>query len=75
MQLTSKLLFMGREYPQGYQWFRTRCHAAFSSKKGISDENEIRKGLEHGEYVKKGRYCLFAAYGMRSPNGEKQDPT
>jgi hypothetical protein len=45
---------MGREYPLGYDFFRPRLHKAFSAKSGLTDEAEIRKGIEQAEYVKKG---------------------
>jgi hypothetical protein len=49
-----ELLYMGREYPLGYDFFRPRLHKAFSAKSGLTDEAEIRKGIEQAEYVKKG---------------------
>lgn len=51
-----ELLYMGREYPLGYDYFRPRLHKAFSAKANIQDEAEIRKGLEQAEYVKKGMF-------------------
>jgi hypothetical protein len=52
--LSSELLYMGREYPLGYDYFRPRLHKAFSAKAHIQDEGEIRKGIEQAEYVRKG---------------------
>jgi hypothetical protein len=49
-----ELLYMGREYPLGYEYFRPRLHKAFSAKAHIEDEAEIRKGIEQAEYVRKG---------------------
>jgi hypothetical protein len=49
-----ELLYMGREYPLGYDYFRPRLHKAFSAKAHIQDEGEIRKGIEQAEYVTKG---------------------
>ncbi|KAJ5544649.1 hypothetical protein N7535_006958, partial [Penicillium sp. DV-2018c] len=49
-----ELLFMGREYPLGYQYFRDRLHRAFASQAHITDEEKIRKGVERAEFVKKG---------------------
>ena len=45
---------MGREYPQGYDYFKTRLHKAFSSQQHLTDEAEIKKGIERAEFVKKG---------------------
>lgn len=44
---------MGREYPLGYAYFRPRLHKAFAAKAGLRDEDEIRKGIEQAEYVRK----------------------
>ena len=49
---------MGREYPLGYDFFRPRLHKAFSAKSGLTDEAEIRKGIEQAEYVKKGEEAI-----------------
>ncbi|KAJ5756353.1 hypothetical protein N7533_005896 [Penicillium manginii] len=48
-----ELLFLGREYPLGYQWFRDRLHRAFSKQSHVTDEEEIRKGIARAEFVKK----------------------
>lgn len=45
---------MGREYPQGYEYFRTRLHKAFASQRDLRDEEHIRKGIQRAEFVKKG---------------------
>ncbi|RMY77175.1 hypothetical protein D0864_01822 [Hortaea werneckii] len=48
-----ELLYLGREYPLGYDYFRPRLHKAFMAKSGLQDEEQIRKGIEQAEYVKK----------------------
>jgi hypothetical protein len=48
------MLYLGRQYPLGYDYFRPRLHKAFESKKELSNEDDIRKGLEAAEYVRKG---------------------
>lgn len=54
-----ELLFMGREYPQGYDYFRTRLHKAFASQKDLTDEEKIKKGIQRAEFVKKGKLPLL----------------
>lgn len=49
---------MGREYPQGYDYFRTRLHKAFASQRDLTDEAKIKQGIERGEYVKKGELLV-----------------
>ncbi|WYZ46630.1 hypothetical protein EsH8_IX_000855 [Colletotrichum jinshuiense] len=48
-----ELLYLGREYPLGYDYFRPRLHRAFSANAGLRDEDAIRKGIERAEFVKK----------------------
>lgn len=50
----TELLNLGKDYPLGYSYFRPRLHKAFSSKAGLTDEAEIRKGLDRAYFVKKG---------------------
>ncbi|KAJ5168179.1 uncharacterized protein N7482_003773 [Penicillium canariense] len=54
-----ELLWLGREYPLGYQYFRDRLHRAFVGQAHITDEEQIRKGIARAEFVKKGElFCL-----------------
>ncbi|RSL73914.1 hypothetical protein CEP54_000149 [Fusarium duplospermum] len=48
-----ELLYLGREYPLGFDYFRPRLHKAFISKAEERDEDKIRQGIAHAEYVKK----------------------
>jgi hypothetical protein len=45
---------MGRNYPQGYEYDRTRLHKAFISQKDEADEDKIREGIRRAEFVRKG---------------------
>ena len=56
---TTELLYLGREYPLGYDYFRPRLHKAFMAKADLRDEAQIRKGIEQAEFVKKGMSCVF----------------
>ncbi|KAK8030020.1 hypothetical protein PG993_011311, partial [Apiospora rasikravindrae] len=48
-----ELLYLGRDYPQGYAWFRPRLHRAFMASADLRDEEAIRKGIARAEFVKK----------------------
>ena len=50
----SELLFLGREYPLGYSYFRNRLHDAFWGQRKLEDENDIKQGIQRAEYMKKG---------------------
>ncbi|CRK20597.1 LYR motif-containing protein 5A like [Verticillium longisporum] len=54
-----ELLFMGREYPLGFAYFRPRLHKAFAANAGLRDEAAIRRGLERAEFVKKEIEALY----------------
>ncbi|KAL2118083.1 hypothetical protein VTJ04DRAFT_7743 [Mycothermus thermophilus] len=65
--LYKQLLFLGRDYPQGYTWFRNRLHRAFAAKRHLTDEDEIRKAIAHAEFVKKGESVFSGVVtGLRS---------
>ena len=49
-----ELLNLGKAYPLGFDYFRPRLHKAFASNASLTDEKDIRKGIERAEFVKKG---------------------
>ncbi|KAK1983659.1 complex 1 protein, partial [Colletotrichum cereale] len=49
----AELLYLGREYPLGYDYFRPRLHKAFTANAALRDEDAIKQGIERAEYVKK----------------------
>ncbi|KAL2005651.1 hypothetical protein VTN00DRAFT_10144 [Thermoascus crustaceus] len=53
INIYKELLNLGRNYPLGYEYFRNRLHRAFSSRAHLRDEEQIRKGIERAEFVKK----------------------
>jgi hypothetical protein len=57
--LIFQLLYLGREYPQGYDYFRTRLKRAFSKNKHVSDPEKIDVLIAHGNYVVKELQALY----------------
>ncbi|KAJ5898990.1 LYR motif-containing protein 5A [Penicillium taxi] len=57
-----ELLFMGREYPLGYKYFRNRLHHAFTSQANLQDEEQIRNGIARAEYYLKRYRTLKQRY-------------
>ncbi|KAI9755384.1 MAG: hypothetical protein M4579_004313 [Chaenotheca gracillima] len=55
----TELLYLGRAYPLGYEYFEPRLHKAFASQAGLTDHAEIEKGIERAEYVKKEIEALY----------------
>ena len=50
---------MGRDYPKGYDFFRTRAKAAFLKNKDVTDPEVIRALLARGEFVLKELESLY----------------
>ncbi|KAK6355205.1 hypothetical protein TWF696_004322 [Orbilia brochopaga] len=60
------LLYLGRRYPLGYPYFRTRCHAAFARNSALTDDAEIRRGIERAAYVKREIEALYSLTKYRA---------
>lgn len=58
-QLYKNLLFLGREYPKGADYFRERLKSAFMKNKGVTDPEEIKKLVDRGEFVIKELEALY----------------
>lgn len=54
-----QLLYLGRDYPQGYDFFRTRLKQAFLKNRDERDPEKIKKMIQHGEYVVKELETLY----------------
>ena len=54
-----QLLWLGREYPKGEQYFREKCHNAFMKNKDVSDPTQIESLIARGEYVVKELEALY----------------
>lgn len=48
-----ELLYLGREYPLGYVFFRDSAHRAFAQKADLQSEAEIQNAIDRAKYVKK----------------------
>ncbi|KAK4467156.1 hypothetical protein QBC42DRAFT_257853 [Cladorrhinum samala] len=54
-----QLLYLGRSYPQGYDYFRPRLHRAFMANANLTDEEQIRQGIKRAEFVQKEIEALY----------------
>ncbi|KAL9587108.1 MAG: hypothetical protein Q9212_000475 [Teloschistes hypoglaucus] len=54
LTIYQELLYLGRDYPLGYPYYRARLHSAFSSQSKLQDQDEINKAVARAEFVKKG---------------------
>ncbi|XP_002738948.1 electron transfer flavoprotein regulatory factor 1-like [Saccoglossus kowalevskii] len=58
-QLYKNLIFLGREYPKGADYFRERCHRAFMKNKELTDPEQINELIGRGEYIIKELEALY----------------
>lgn len=68
-----ELLNLGKEYPQGFSYFRPRLHNAFMANAALRDEEAIRKRIERAKFVQKGTSCFHHA--PPPPHEKKRIPT
>ncbi|KAJ8006733.1 hypothetical protein DPEC_G00110270 [Dallia pectoralis] len=57
--LYKNLLFLGREYPKGADYFRARLKCAFIKNKDVTDPSEIKTLVNRGEFVIKELEALY----------------
>lgn len=50
---------MGKDYPLGYEFFRTRCHDAFMKNSKETDPAKIRQMIRHGKFMVKELEALY----------------
>lgn len=73
IRIYKELLYLGRDYPQGYAYFRNRLHKAFASQQHITDEAKITDGIKRAEFVKKEIEALYYLKRYRTLRG-RYDP-
>ncbi|VVC33460.1 Complex 1 LYR protein [Cinara cedri] len=59
VNLYKTLLYMGRDYPQGYDFFRSRLKKAFQKNSNISDPQQIHTLVKRGQFVIKEIEALY----------------
>ncbi|XP_068962382.1 electron transfer flavoprotein regulatory factor 1 isoform X3 [Petaurus breviceps papuanus] len=69
LTLYKNLLYIGREYPKGADYFKRRLKAAFLKNKDVNDPEKIRELIARGEFVIKE---LEALYFLRKYRAMKQ---
>jgi hypothetical protein len=66
-RIYKELLFLGRSYPLGYDYFRQRLHKAFASKSALTDAAEIKKGIQRADFVRKEIEALYGSSETLNP--------
>lgn len=58
-QLYKTLLYLGREWPQGYDLFRKRLHKVFVKNSQETEPQKIDLMIKHGQFVAKEIEALY----------------
>lgn len=53
------MLYMGREWPQGYTYFRDRAKGVFVKSSNETDPQKIRELIKRGEFILKEIEALY----------------
>ncbi|XP_063365681.1 electron transfer flavoprotein regulatory factor 1 [Cydia amplana] len=59
INLYKTLLYLGRDWPQGYDLFRKRLHNVFTKNSTETDPAKIDTMIKHGQYVVKEIEALY----------------
>lgn len=59
IRIYKELLYLGREYPLGYPYFRQRLHGAFNSQRNLEGHEDIVKSIDKANYLKKEIEALY----------------
>lgn len=69
-----KLLYLGRDYPEGSAFFRERLKSAFMKNKDVTDPEHIKKLVGRGEFVIKELEALYFLKKYRAMKKRYYDP-
>ncbi|XP_004700037.1 electron transfer flavoprotein regulatory factor 1 [Echinops telfairi] len=69
LNLYKNLLYLGREYPKGADYFKRRLKTVFLKNKDVTDPVKIKELIGRGEFVMKE---LEALYFLRKYRAMKQ---
>nr|XP_045625558.1 electron transfer flavoprotein regulatory factor 1-like [Procambarus clarkii] len=59
IQLYKNMLYLGREYPLGYDYFREKLKKAFLKNKDVTDPEQLKIMIGRGEFVIKEIEALY----------------
>lgn len=60
LYLYKELVYMGKDYPAGYDFFIKKLRSAFRNRSTMTDPVEIEKAIGFGDFIKKGESNLFS---------------
>ncbi|KAK5643512.1 hypothetical protein RI129_007357 [Pyrocoelia pectoralis] len=59
ISLHFQLLHLGKDWPAGFDIFRSRLHNAFLKNKDVKDPEKIKQLIGHGQYIVKEIEALY----------------
>jgi len=71
--LYKELVYIGRDYPAGADFFHTKCKAAFQKNKDVTDPAEIEMLIGRGEFVLKEIEALYQLRKYRAMKARYYD--
>ncbi|XP_029017412.1 LYR motif-containing protein 5A [Betta splendens] len=74
IRLYKNLLYLGRDYPQGFVYFRGRLKAAFMKNKDVTDPDKIKKLVARGDFVIKELEALYFLRKYRAMKKRYYEP-
>ncbi|KAL5501952.1 hypothetical protein EMCRGX_G008637 [Ephydatia muelleri] len=75
LRVFKQLLYLGRDWPQGYTFFRQRVKNAFLRNKSVSDPQTIKELTGKAEYVLKEIDALYKLKKYRTLKRRYYDGT
>ncbi|ORY06807.1 LYR motif-containing protein 5 [Basidiobolus meristosporus CBS 931.73] len=58
-ELYKQLLFLGRDYPAGYPYFRERLKKAFQKNSTLADPKSVEQAVQRGQFVIKELEAMY----------------
>lgn len=68
-----QMLHLGKDYPTGSEAFRKKLHESFIKNKDVTNENEIRRCILYGKYMKREIEALYRLKKYRSMKNRYYD--
>ena len=68
-----QLLYLGRDYPKGYGYFREKLKRAFMKNRDVTDPQEIEVLLARGNYIIKELEALYMLRKYRAMKSRYYD--
>lgn len=72
--LYRRVITVGRDYPAGLEYVRTRAKAEIAKRKDITDEVELKRAVNYGRYLVKEMIGVIQLKKYRSIKSRYREP-